>query len=115
MVYPTRNTGTLRLSTMFLETAFCMVENGTVFPETSDNDFPAGEGEGAAAVVILGSTDGFPGSGFASSGFAEEEDGVPGSGFPAAVATSAAVIRPNGPEPTTESTFTLYCFASFFA
>lgn len=90
---------------MFLDTADCIVVNGTtVEPGISGSTLAAGGvpvAAGAAATPLAA------------------DAGDAGAGFlvwiPAAASMSEGVILPYGPVPTTVAISTLFCFASFFA
>lgn len=87
---------------MFFETAACIVVKGTTVEPGSRG---ADEAEGAAEGL----------GGAADTGVGSVATVFLGWAIPAAASTSAGVIRPNGPEPTTEAMSTLCCLASFLA
>lgn len=91
---------------MFFDTAACIVVKGTMVDPGS-----GGGKEPEAPELALGG-----GGAAAAEAGAEATLVVLLEGaIPALASTSAAVIRPNGPVPTTDPISILCCFANFFA
>jgi len=88
---------------MFFATADCIVVKGTTLEP--------GMGGGAAEPA----GDFGAGAGATGAGLTGGDTLLFDGAIPAAASTSAGVIRPNGPDPTTVAMSTLCCFASFLA